>query len=97
MTGRQGSRGRVPGRLRSRLADLERVCEQLLAGVLFLDRSGRIRYIQIGEGAYPGQEQMIHALLAEAAPSALGTVHAVRGANYCDVANGAVILTVGGV
>jgi cytochrome c biogenesis protein CcdA/thiol-disulfide isomerase/thioredoxin len=38
----------------------------------FIDRSGRIRYIQIGEGGYDKQEQVIRLLLAEPAPTALG-------------------------
>ncbi len=38
----------------------------------FVDRSGRIRYVQTGEGGYAEQEQVIRALLAEPAPSALG-------------------------
>ncbi len=33
----------------------------------FVDRSGHIRYIQIGEGGYDEQEQVIRALLADPA------------------------------
>lgn len=37
----------------------------------FIDRSGRIRYVQIGEGGYAEQEQAIRELLAEPAPTAV--------------------------
>jgi thiol-disulfide isomerase/thioredoxin len=36
----------------------------------FIDRAGRIRHIQIGEGAYAEQEQVIRQLLAEPQPVA---------------------------
>lgn len=37
----------------------------------FIDRTGRIRYVQIGEGGYAEQEQVIRELLDEPAPTAL--------------------------
>ena len=37
----------------------------------FVDRSGRIRYLQIGEGGYAEQDQVIRVLLAEPAPTAI--------------------------
>ena len=44
----------------------------------FVDRSGRIRYVQFGEGSYAEQEQVIRELLDEPAPTAMGSSSATR-------------------
>ncbi len=44
----------------------------------FIDRSGRIRYVQIGEGGYVEQDQVIRELLDESAPTAMGSSSAAR-------------------
>ena len=44
----------------------------------FIDRSARIRHVQFGEGSYAEQEQVIRELLAEPAPTALGSSSAAR-------------------
>ena len=44
----------------------------------FVDRSGRIRHVQFGEGSYAEQEQVIRELLAEPAPTAMGSSSAAQ-------------------
>ena len=44
----------------------------------FIDRSGRIRYVHVGEGGYAEQEQVIRELLAEPVPTALGSSSAAQ-------------------
>ncbi|MEO7665194.1 MAG: cytochrome c biogenesis protein CcdA [Candidatus Limnocylindrales bacterium] len=44
----------------------------------YVDRSGRIRYVHIGEGGYSEQEEVIRMLLAEPAAAAAGSSSAAR-------------------
>ena len=44
----------------------------------FVDRSGRIRHVQFGEGSYAEQEQVIRELLDEPAPTAIGSSSATQ-------------------
>ena len=57
----------VPGRVRSRLRDLECLSQRILAGLLLRRQTGRIRHEHFGEGDYAGSEQVIRQLLAEPA------------------------------